>query len=316
MLRMRAFLLGMGLLAAGLFLWFSAGPAHAGGVLSPACIAAPKNTAFYLQNCCPRPCPVFDQRLYEANLEKLDVLRQWLGTAGLNEFSLQLVLAGVGQRIVSLPLVASPLSSYRILEQESIRVCIATPKELVENNLLTPYTNPPETAEQFIRRAWSTALWVQTENAPLQLSSVRERVGRKFCRASLKQGYALEQLAVAMSAQSTLLAFKKRLFEHIRLAASSAASCVPTQGLATGGSNELQNYLIAAQKQLTEAVGTGDALKLPDLPGCLRQDLFLNTQLRTEQVLLKTYVDQLRSLYNMGTVFSTLTGNTEFGTSY
>jgi hypothetical protein len=289
--------------------------AKAGGALL--CLTIPKNTAYYLINCCPKPCPVFDQARYAANLKKLDALQQWAQLKGLKELSLELLLAGVGQRIASLPLVESPLSSYRILEQASIRSCLSTPLELVENNLLTPYTNPPESVSQFMTRAFEFAFAGNTENVPLHLSSVSERVNRKFCRASLKNNYALEQLAVAMSAQSTLRAFQKKLYDHIRLAAaSSTASCAPTQGMTVPGTNALQNYLASAQQQLGEALETGNALQLPDLPGCLRQDIFLNTQLRTDQVLLKTYVDQMRTLYNMGTVFSNLTGDTEFGAGY
>jgi hypothetical protein len=278
----------------------------------------PKNTAFYLKTCCPKPCPVFDKSLYETNQKELELLQKWAQLTGLKSISVQLLLEGAGQRIAALPLVESPLSSYNILEQASMRECLSTPDELVENNLLTPYTNPPESIENFTRRAWAFSLSNVTENAPLHLSSVPERVNRKFCRAWLQNNYALEQLSVAMSAQSTLRAFKAKLYEYIRLsAASSTASCAPKTNISQAASSTpLQGYLSNVQKQLGDALGSANPVQLPDLPGCLRQDIFLNTQLRTDQVLLKTYVDQMRTLYNMGEVFSNLPGGVEFGVGY
>ena len=282
-----------------------AGRAHAGPKVI--CLTTPKNTAFYLRNCCPQPCPVYDQKRHAANLAKLEVLQQWAAVSGMTDISLRLLLAGVGQPVASLPLVSSPLVSYRPLEDLSIRSCLPPPRELVENGLITPYTDPPEPPLAFLRRAFAYSLQINTENAPLHLSSVTERIGRRHCRAKLQENYALQQMAVAMSAQSTLRAFQAKLYEYIRLAAASGvASCTPA-------SSELGQYLSWAQSAFGQAFGSAEMPPLPEQPGCLRQDISLNTQLRADQALLRTYVIQMKTLYNMGTVFGSLPGQTEFG---
>jgi hypothetical protein len=267
----------------------------------------PKNTAFYLKNCCPKPCPVFDKQLYKVHMQKVSLLQKWAQVEGLQNLSTQLMLMGVGQRIAALPLVDSPIASYRALEQAEIASCFPSPDELVENNLLTPYTNPPESLYAFRKRAAQFALSLNTENAPLFLSSAPERVSRRFCRQSLKDNYAGVQIAVSMSMQATLGAFQQRLYENIRLAAaSSTTSCAPKNG-------NLQSYITAIQQQLGGALGTGSAAQIPALPGCLRQDVMLNSQVKADQALLQAYLTQMRILYNFGNVFNNLPGKTEFG---
>jgi hypothetical protein len=282
----------------------------------PLCPPVLVNTAYYLKNCCPRPCPVFDRSLYAANQEKLKRLQRWATLAGLQSISLQLLLEGVGQRIMSLPLVESPLASYQVLESWRVRECLSSPKELVQNNLLTPYVTPPETADQFKRRAYGFALSLVTENAPNQLSSVPERIARQQCRESLRDSYAMEQLAVAMSAQSTARAFKEKFYSYIRLSTgSNSTSCAPKNSLASG--NALQAALSSLTQQITTTFGLpADTLSQTKVSGCLRQDLFINTQLRTDQALLRVYTLQLQTLYNMGTVTRSLPSDQEYGTLY
>lgn len=290
---------------------------------SLSCAAVPRNTAFYLRFCCPRPCPVIDRTREEANQRKLELMSTWARQAGLESVHLQLLLQGVGQRTVMLPFVETPLHSYRVLENERMQGCLTSPRELVANRLIAPL--PEETATQFANRAWEFAVRNMTPNvASNYYDTVPARVARRHCQNRNQENFAMVQLSVAMSAQSTARGIQRKFYDYIRaINLSDMATCAPQGAGAPAGS--LNGFLSDAQGQLGNILGGlfGDGGAFMSLAsggllggtpgqggtanqqvaGCLRQDIFLNTQIRADVALIKMYVDALRGMDTMGRGF-------------